>query len=393
MIYLFIILLLLVLAIQYDIIGKTRYKDNWYNVMLVVFILLAGLRWRLSFDTPNYLHSFYYVYPELDDFSIDDYPVGRDPLWILINAFVKSLGGRYYIVQLIEASFVNVLVFKYFKKHSSFIFMCLFFYFITCYAGYCMEIMRAAFSIVICLYANDLILEKKYLKGYLLLFISLFFHAQTLVMFVIPVFFYLRLNKKGIIILCFAFVLGAIIQKSLGDYIKLIELGEEINNKATNYVDSEKFGDQTGNINFFIVNIFPNLFYSLLSLFYLKKIIPSHKVLSLEPLLMVGVLFLILQTNLQIAYRFVDYFRIIFVLFYAEFFVLLVKNVSRIDRHLAISRALLFFFPFFLLVGYARSFTFISIYPYSSVIELKINNAREARYLESGLPSANENEY
>ena len=260
MIYLLTLLLLLAFIIRFDINGKKLYHDECYLLMLVIFILIAGLRWRLMMDTPNYIYNFYHVYPSLKEFSFKDYPIGKDPFYVLINSLVISLGGRFFWVQLIEATFVNTLVFKYFKKHCNYIFTCLFFYAITCYFGYSMETMRASFTFVICLFANDYILEKKWIKGYLLLLLAILFHAQAIVMLVVPVLFFLRFNKLGLFACIAAFFLGYLIQKGIGDYLNLLELTDNISEKASRYAESDKYGTQGGNLNFFIVRIFPNLF-------------------------------------------------------------------------------------------------------------------------------------
>ena len=82
----------------------------------ILLILVAGLRYRIGGDTTNYIYSFYHVYPVLEDFSFEDYPIGKDPLYVIINSIVKTLGGRFYVVQLIQSIFVITLTFKYFKK-------------------------------------------------------------------------------------------------------------------------------------------------------------------------------------------------------------------------------------------------------------------------------------
>ena len=395
MIYLLTLLLLFAFIIRFDINGKKLYHDECYLLMLVIFILIAGLRWRLMIDTPNYIYNFYHVYPSLDEFSFADYPIGNDPFYVLINSFVKSLGGRFFWVQLIEASFVNILVFKYFKRHSDYIFTCLFFYAITCYLGYSMETMRASFTFVICLYANDYILEKKWIKGYLLLLLALMFHAQAIVMFVVPILFFLRFNKHGLIMCIGAFFISYLIQKSLADYLNLIELSSSITEKASRYAESDKFATQGGNLNFFIVKIFPNLFYSFFCIFYLKKFYPGSKALKVEPFLLCGVIFLIIQMNLQIAYRYVDYFRPFFNIFYAETFIMIVLHSRKLSRSLASLRAIVVFLPFSLLVGYSIYLSHTPFYPYSSVIERSIDREREWKYGHSNkvTPSADVNEF
>ena len=394
MIYLIILATLLSLIIHYDINGRTKYRNQCYFAMLVIFILLAGLRYRLMGDTPNYIFSFYHRYPYLEDFSFNDYPIGMDPFYVLINSFVKSIGGRFYWVQLIEATFVNVLLFKYFKRHCDYIFTCLFFYAITCYLSYSMETMRASFSIILCLFANDyILLEKKWIKGYLLIALALMFHAQTVVMFVVPVFFILRFNIKGISALVIMFFVGYVIQKKLGDYLELLELGDSINNKASLYVESDMYGGRGGNVNFFLVQIFPYLFYSLFCLYYLKKYHCNSRVLRLEPFIMCGCVFLVLQMNMQIAYRFVDYFRMFFCIFFAETFLMLIKHGKKLDFSARMARAIIIFIPFLLLIGYYRYKRLNLIYPYSSVIERSIDHKREIGFSNGDRPSANFNEY
>lgn len=395
MIYLFVLFLLLCLSFRYDINGKTQYRDQWYFIMLVVFILIAGLRWRLMVDTPNYIYYFYHIYPPLEDFSFEDYPIGKDPFYVLINSIVKSLGGRFYWVQLIEATVVNVLVFKYIKRHSSYLFTCLFFYAISCYLGYSMETMRASFSIVICLYANDYILEKKWLKGYLLLLLALMFHAQTLVMFILPLLFFLRFNKIGVIVLLGAFVLGYFLQALLGDYIELLELSDEIGDKADKYIESDRYGAQNGNINYFMLKIFPSLAYSVISLIYVKRTSPQNKILKLEPFVMLGMFFVIMRMNMEIAYRFVSYFSIHNILFSSFLFVNIANNISKYHRGVAYMRAVIIFIPLFFIVGYGKYLRAYTFLPYSSVIERKINRNRESKYMKTDkvTPPANVNEY
>ena len=395
MIYIVVLVLLICLSLRYDINEKTKYRDEWYFVMLIVFILIAGLICRLMVDTPNYIYRFYHSTPLLEDFSFADYPIGKDPLYVLINSIVKTYGGRFYVVQLIEATFVNILVFKYIKRHSNYIFTCLFFYAITNYLGLCMETMRASFSIVICLYANDLFLNKKWVKGYLLLIIATMFHAQTIVMFVLPLLFFLRLNKLGVAVLFFAFLLGIALQTSLGDYAELIEFSDDLESKVSTYAESESFGGVKGGLGFFLFSKFPTLAYPLLSLLYIKKYKPDSALLRMEPFIVLGVMFVAIRINFEIAYRYVNYFAVHFVLFYSEFIISIIHKAKHVDKAVACLRGFLVFLPFFLLTGFAKYVRLHTFYPYSSVIERRIDQKREAKYMNGNkiTPPADYNEY
>lgn len=383
MIYIIVIFLLIILFLRYDIQGKTKNFVFWYRFVLVAFILIAGLRWRLGVDTPNYLSNFYYVYPTLDKFSFAEYGLGNDPFYALINSIVKTLGGRFFIVQLIHTSIVNVLIFKYIKKHSSYFFTCVFLYFVTFYYAFNMEIMRASISVVICLFAYDYILDKKWLKGYLLLCLALMFHLQTIVMFILPIFFFLRLNKIGIAMIFGAFIFAFFVNALFGEYLTLLNsVSEKGAEKADLYLNSEKYGDQTHNLKFMAVMYFPYIIYSLASLLYLKKYDNNNPLLKLEPFLLLGVIFVVMELNLYIAYRFVDYFKIYFILFFSELFISLIKRCCRLSRGVVFARTFILFIPFFFMIGFKIFQQRSRFYPYSSVIERKIDKKREKGFME-----------
>lgn len=395
MIYLIVLILLVYLSFIYDIREKTKNRAFWYRFMLLVFILIAGLRWRLGVDTPNYLEFFYYRYPTLGKFSFADYGIGKDPFYVLINSVVKTLGGRFFIVQLIHASIVNVLIFKYIKKHSSYFFTCILLYFLTSYFTLNMEIMRASISVVICLFAYDYILDKKWLKGYLLLCLALMFHIQTIVMFVLPILFFLRLNKLGIAIIFGAFFVSIYINIIFGEYLMMLDVVSEVGaEKAEQYLNSDTFGDQTKNLKFMAVMYFPYIIYSIASLLYLKKYDKGNPLLRLEPFLLFGVIFVVMELNLYIAYRFVDYFKTYFILFFSELLLSLIKQRGcRLSRGVVFVRAFIIFIPFFFMVGFSRYRQMKRFYPYSSVIERKIDKTREQDFMEHDRMPANKNMY
>ena len=383
MIYLTILVLLMFLSFRYDICGKKDNKEQWYLIVLCIFILLAGLRWRVGGDTIHYLYDFYYEYPSLVDFSFKEYYIGRDPFYVLLNSFVKSIGGRFYMVQLIQAAFVNILILKYFKKHSQYVFTCCMFYFLLSYVSFSMEIMRASFSIVICLYAFDYFIEKKWIKGYALLFIAVMFHTQTLGVLLFPAFLFLRLNKKGLLILIGAYILGIFFQKLLGDYIFLFEGNESLEDKFSTYTsEGAVFGENTRNINYFIIKILPNVFYPLFSLWYIKKYCKSMKtnLKQLEPFIMLGVVFVLIQIHFLIAYRFVDYFLIFFAIFYADTYIDIISK-RKIGLSIAYLKTMVFFSPVMLYLVYSISFK-EPIYIYSSVIDKTISKKKETKLKE-----------
>lgn len=394
MIYLFITILLLLLSLRYDICGKTKGRDLMFYTIMVILVLTSGLRYRLGIDTPNYINHFYHDIPTLDKLTFDDIGFGAKPLWILLNSFVLTIGGRFFIVQLIQSAFVNILLFKYIKRHTCYIFISLFFYYICFYTSFNMVAMKAGMSIVVCLYANDFIIERKWLKGYLLYFIGVLFHPQAIIIMLLPLFLYLKFNKWFVPIAVFLFFVGIEIQSLLGEYIEFLEIDEDIYDKASDAVANDNLTSRTTNQNYLIVNVYPYVIYAIISFLFVKKCDYESNLLKFEPFLVFYVCFYIIGIHVGIAYRFSMYFGIYFVFFMSQLFILFAKG-RLLSSSVAIMRSVLIVLPLVLMVLYSRVKGMVYYYPYSSVIEKRIDHKREvARHAVHPYgPSASKKEY
>lgn len=394
MLYICILLLLIFLSYKYDIKGAQANKQFWYYFVLAIFVLLAGLRYRIGGDTVEYIDRFYYIYPSLSDFSFEDYPIGRDPLYVLLNSIVKSLGGKFYVLQLILAAFVNILIFKYIKRHTPYVFTGVAFYFLGAFFIFNTEILRGAISIVICLYANDFIMGRKWLRGIILYVIASLFHVQTLVIAFTPLLFFLRFNKKGVVFLIIMFFVSVIMQKYFGVFFNKLEMVEAVSEKGAYYNEQEGFS-QTGNLNFFIVGIIPYVVYILFCVRSLKRKGCYERIKHIEPYLLLGLSFYIVLINNGIANRYVDYYRVYFAILYAETYVCLIKTKSQIITKQTLIRTFIIFLPMLLLqYGYfTRIGGGVRYNPYSSVIERKIDPQREKYYSNIGLSAPRPEDY
>lgn len=380
MIYIIILILIIILAFRYDICGRRKFRIPCYYAMLLVFILVAGLRWRVGLDTVNYLGKFYHYTPTLEDYSFN---IFQSPLFILINSLVKTLGGRFYVVQLIHATFINILIFKYIAKHSSYIFTCLFFYALMCYTYYNMEIMRGSMSIAVCLYANDYILEKKWVKGYLLYILALMFHPQTILLFILPLLFqYLKMGYKVIPIFLGFYILGIIAKELLSDYFFLLDWDSTIDSKVSGYIANDKYSSNNSrNIVFYILKIIIPVFYPILCILFTKKIKFNTSLLKLEPLILLYVCFVLFKSHFFIAYRYLDYYSIYICILYSDFFVGAIKYSPKLELSLSYTRSFVFFMPFFLstvgvsyLGKHGDGFRYI---PYNSVLQMNDESKRQ----------------
>ena len=393
MIYLVILIFLLLLSFIYDINEKTEKKLFWYNCILVTFILLAGLRYRVGVDTTYEIYDFYHETPTLDKL-FDDLSLFEYPLWIILNSIVYTLGGKFFIVQLIESAFVNILVFKYIKKHSPYLFTCVFFYYIYLYASFNFEEMKASFSAALCLFANDYILEKKWGKGIALYVIGCLFHISTILLFPFSLLLFVRFNKFGVAFLLFGFLVGKVVETKIGDYLFLLDADGFVSEKVEGYATSDRFGSRGTTSLLFAINQLTGYIYPLLGLVLLKMKEKENALLSLEPFLMFCLFFMTLTYSIPIFYRYSHFYDIYYVFFVSALFVLFAKK-GFFTIGLSYLRCIIIFLPFFFHIykGYTPEDRFKKFYPYSSVIDRTVYKSKENRFNQEGAPSPQINEY
>lgn len=386
MIYQITIIMLLIFVLRYDINGKIKYRNECYLLMLCIFILIAGLRYRLGVDTTRYITRFYYETPKLQNITWSDLEFGTDPFYTLLNSVVLTLGGKFYVVQLLHATFVNTLIFKYIKKHTDAIFISIFIYFIWQYAMINMEEMRASMSLAVCLFANDYMLDKKWVKGILLYVIGCLFHVSTILVMLMPLFFFLRLNKIGIFAMAIALVLGFIIQSFISDYVTLIEIHDTVDTKAEKYANNERYMENNKNVLGYLTLVV--LYgYSVVSLWCIKTAKIDSRLKRLESLMMIYLIFAMLNTGLFLAYRFQRFYVIYNIMFVSEFMAYLFRwnPNSRLRRNVIYVKALAIMFPLFFLIAKTRLDykNWVRYHPYSSIYDQQLDQKREGRY--SGL--------
>ena len=112
----------------------------------------------------------------------------------------------------------------------------------------------------------------------------------------------------------------------------------------------------------------------------MKNKCKSSLAINLEPLLMIGLLFQVMQFNIDIAYRYVYIYLIYYIIFIVHFFIEFSKNSLVLKRSLAYVRTFIVVFPFVFSIAYLYPLSQVNFNPYSSVIERSISKDREKFY-------------
>ena len=195
MIYLFCIFIILIGVFQFDLKGKKSGKSFWYYFIFFVLVLVAGLRYKVGGDTYPVMDYFMYQ-PDLNHLTSYHFVETRyPPLWIIFVSAIKSISNEFFVFQLIHAIIVNSAFFLFFKKHSNKSFTCILIYAVLLYFNYNTEIIRTALSVsLFLLFGYDFLIQKKWIKYSVVIFLSLGFHYES---FILILFVLCHLTKNN----------------------------------------------------------------------------------------------------------------------------------------------------------------------------------------------------
>ena len=396
MIYISLLLYLIWLTFYYDILGRTKKKEFSYWLVLLLLVLMSGLRYRVGADSLNYLNSFYYNTPTLHNLTLEEVfnsqTTRYEPFFYLLNILVKSLGLKFYFFQLVHAFLVNTLIFVYIRKHCDYVFSCVLFYFFWIFSTYNFEELRASLGLVFCLYANDFFIKRKWIKGICFCLMGCMFHFSVAVFLLTPFFLFLKTGRKGYLFLIASYFVAYIVQNKLGDFLFIMNssLTDDFSGKMSDYVENDVLFSQWVSLKGIALRRMPCIVFSLWSMGFIKSIglYKTERIKSLEPIMMLGLAFMIFSIPIAGCYRFVNLYTLYYIIPISQFFVLLIRNNLSMGT-LAYIRALFLISPLLLMVfknyyfcqmdvsGSQKMYHFHKMYPYSSVIEKSIDPDRE----------------
>ena len=338
-IYIVLFVYLSFLVYKYDVKRKKDVnKRLHYMFSCFILILVAGFRYRIGYDTNNYMESFTKA-PSLGEL-LSGAEYQGDFMWAYIYGFSKEICDDFFIVQFIQAIIVNCFFFWFMKRHSPKPFVAVFLYFMLEWWNLCFEAMREAIAVSFFLYALDAILSNKGLKVYYLrVWPALLAHTFGFVTLLFPLIKFLNIKKHALIICSLVFFLIFLVKDSMNDLLLLMELTTDAGletsdmalDKATKYVDSDIYGESNmsigGLLSLFVGNILPCI--------YIIMLLNRHSKVCNQtwvPFVFVYICICVLKTQVPIFYRFLNYFEILVIVAYTN---VLFYEKLKIKRQLA----------------------------------------------------------
>lgn len=311
--YIIIIALLIYLIVVYDIGKKKAGKVEWQWLVVIILIMLSGLRYHIGADTVGYEYDFYKNTPELSNISFAHGPV-LQPFWALLMSMCKTIFGSFIAFQIIHALIVNLLIFRFLRKTTKYVFTALLLTFCVTWWNLNFEILRESLSVAIYLNAVLLLKNRNYLGYFLLGLIMIGFHWFAFVMVIITPFI-MFVNEK---VLYPTIVIGSLLifiygDTQLFDFLDLIA-SDTLSGGASDRVEAylSKEGGQ-GRVTFNVIGLLYTFFlfvvFPLLTIRYNKV----ENANNFNRLLVLFIFFAVLQTKLVIFTRLYNYLYIILI--------------------------------------------------------------------------------
>lgn len=397
MIYLAIFLLLLWFVYLYDYRKERRGYALSFYTLLLIFIIVAGIRYRVGGDTTIYMRFFDNLHP-INELKASDLEKSRfAPGFIIFMSFLKSIVNDYLFFQIIHSIIVNTVVFYFLKKNCTHVFFAIFLFFNFLYLYLLFEQVREALAVVIFLLAWPFFRKGVWWKWYIASFCAMFFHVSAVVMLFLPLvtlpivrnlFIF---GNKTVVYCLVAYVVAFLIQTTLFRYIEAIALTESMLDRAQTYGNMNL--RETFNLNRIFGNVIQFVAYPLLALYFLfqqkKKgeYLVDQSLLNRESMMvMMSVYISIFSTFIGIFVRYNNYFLFFSIMVLGDW----IFTKIRMARNTVRLGYLTWIFLFLPLIGvnfyttYMQSVNrsgtkkaYMMYYPYSSYIDPVKDQNRE----------------
>ncbi|WP_259128985.1 EpsG family protein [Chryseobacterium ginsenosidimutans] len=368
MIYLIVFIYLFILSISFDFLKAKGPKNFFYYLSMIILILIAGLRWKVGGDSLVYQDRFEkLIYPIYQLGNTNFLKVGWEPGYILVNSLCKTIVPEFWFFQLVQATFVNIFVFQFFKRYTQFYFTAVLFYSVLYYFYFNMEILREI--IPICIFARFMfpaLKEENHKKYYIVNIIMIFFHTSAVVLLLLPFLSKFKLDKKGLIILGVAVLITTALFSLFPNIAGVFAFTDSLSSKFVKY--SRYSLSINGMIyNFIIFALFPYYLIKLNEKYYDK--------LDFEKLIFPYFFIISIYISYSGFGRFINYFGLFMLVFFVNT-LYLVMHVSVFKKVRLILILLLSFCPlYYKYQYYSTSYDHIireankfnMYYPYSSI--------------------------
>lgn len=382
MIYIITILVLLALVFHFDINGNTRYKITAYYILMFWFIAVSGFQYCIGSDMPPYMYEYDAV--QWKDVTWDSITGlnNRQLGWILLINFCKLISKDFVVLKIIQAIFLNVAFFTFFKRQTKALFTSILFYSLYLYLDLNFNILRQSIAVGIFLLGYTFYAEKNWLKYYICVFSAIMFHNTAAILIFLPLLHLIKINRNSLILLSISFFicLVGIRYLPVTDFLLghlSIFMNSDVALMADWYLTDEKYGKNSVSLISYMVVA---MLYFWVIFFNYRNNMYKYKYDLL--IIFTYIFILALNTSIPIFARLNYYFIPIFIYLLSNFIINFPK--LRLEKRLRLISVvfLVVLFSYSSVIGLFRINTsyddknIVQYYPYYTVFNKKVSPLR-----------------
>jgi len=305
-------------------ITNARIASNTRKFMVAVIcgyvILLFGFRYRVGIDTINYM-SAYSAIPSWQNFiNLDFFQTRFEPGYLLICVICKSIMSDFWLIQIVMSAITNIGIFIFLYRYSKNPFVGILIYFVIACPYFSTEIMRESAAIAIFLLNYENLKNKKWIRFYLISFISISFHYSAIIVWLFPLVRYIK--KVNVIYILMVCCLLAImpLAESLNRMLTIASIASRVDQ----YVDSA----ETLNLNWRLAELIKSAILPIAGLYIAKK---AHLEFSFKPYMLLKILLCAGAFSIPIIFSRISNYATIFICVYIAN-ILSEKSVTTVSR-------------------------------------------------------------
>lgn len=386
MIYIFTLFVCVLCSIYYDVMNK-RYKRKFvYKGLLIWFIAVSALQYMMGTDMVYYVE--WYNELSLRNWSIKDLISDNkqyQPGWLALGYFCRVFTEDYLLLKILQATFVNISVFSFFKRETKYIFTAVCLYALMSYLVVNFNLMRQSIALGFSLYCFTYLRKKDYIRYYIFVFLAYLFHNSALVLIPLPLLTYVRFTKVYIYALIAFFMVAVFILPRLnleGIMFSILQsgtLGGDISELGATYMSRDRLGVQSH----FAIFSLQRLFIVIVVLSYVLK----YKDPYYGALGVIYILFQILSGFLPVLWRFRLYLDFSYYVLLANCLIMFSKSNNRVKTTMvfAVMFFLIIYFPvrdYLSPVEKSKYRNIDQYYPYHSVFD-KVHDQKKQNFFDS----------
>lgn len=400
--YLIIFLVLLFLSYLYDYKKEKRgFNISFYSI-LFIFILFAGLRYRIGGDTVMYMAYYEKLHP-LNAINSADFVNSRfAPGYLLLTTIFKTLTPDFTYFQVFHSLVINCVIFAFVRKNTRHVFFALLIFFLYLYVFLLFEQIRESFAVAIFLIAWPWFKKNIWWKWYIAAFCAIMFHISAFILFFLPLIklpgirMLFRFGKHTLYVCLALFIVAFVLQNMFFRYIELISVTESMLDRVQTYGNIQR--SDILNFNRIIGVIIQYVAYPIFALVTINARIKAGQIQGNEEyefrqkssMALMSIYISIFTIFIGIFVRYNNYFQLFAILLISDW---AFTRLYLFKRFLKVGYLywILIFMPMFVYNFYFSYMTpvnkgetlynYMRYYPYSSVIDQTIDSDRERTIL------------